>query len=216
MKRFSHRTQGAIAIGLCMVAGFVDAVGYLRSEVFVANMTGNTVLIGIALAKQEWAAGSLRVATVTVFFGSAVAGRLLLSVTSGKQWAPLLIEAMLLALAAITPGGDQSWVLMLAAAMGIQATAVTQFGGVAVSTVVVTSAIARVAERVADFAHRGGKPDSDVARLQARLQAAAWAGYCVGAAFATWVIHLFDSRASLLLPASLLAALALLLATRPD
>jgi uncharacterized membrane protein YoaK (UPF0700 family) len=216
MKRFSHRTQVAVAIALCMVAGFVDAVGFLRSEVFVANMTGNTVLIGIALAKQEWAATSLRVATVAVFFGSAVSGRLLLSVTAGKQWAPLLIEALLLALAGLTPAGDRSWVLILAAAMGIQATAVTQFGGVAVSTVVVTSAIARVAERVADFAHKGRRAEADSSPFLGRLQAAAWAGYCAGAAAATGALLMFDSRFALLVPAALLGALAFMLAARRD
>jgi uncharacterized membrane protein YoaK (UPF0700 family) len=179
-------------------------------------MTGNTVLIGIAVAKQEWAAGSLRVATVAVFFGSAVAGRLLLSVTSGRQWAPLLIEALLLTLSAVMPSGDRSWVLMLAAAMGLQATAVTQFGGVAVSTVVVTSGIARLAERVADLAHRGRQADTDISRRQGRLQSAAWAGYCAGAAAATGALLLLDSRASLLLPAALLGALACVLAMRPD
>ena len=39
---------------LCAAAGFADAVGYVNSGVFAANMTGNTVLAGLALAGGHW------------------------------------------------------------------------------------------------------------------------------------------------------------------
>lgn len=45
------RLRAAIGLGLTMVAGFVDAFGYLTLQhVYVANMSGNTVTTGIALA----------------------------------------------------------------------------------------------------------------------------------------------------------------------
>src|SRR4029077_5907598 len=39
---------------LCAAAGFADAVGYVNSGVFAANMPGNTVLAGLALAGGRW------------------------------------------------------------------------------------------------------------------------------------------------------------------
>jgi uncharacterized membrane protein YoaK (UPF0700 family) len=41
---------------LCAVAGSVDAVAYLRcGQLFVANMTGNTLLLAISLLQRETA-----------------------------------------------------------------------------------------------------------------------------------------------------------------
>ena len=48
----AHEARGATL--LAWVAGFVDAVGYLAlGRLFVANMTGNTVVAVTDLARQE-------------------------------------------------------------------------------------------------------------------------------------------------------------------
>ena len=42
-----------LLLGLTWAAGFVDAVSYLGlGNVFTANMTGNTMLLGIALVEE--------------------------------------------------------------------------------------------------------------------------------------------------------------------
>ena len=44
------RSRDAMLTSLSLAAGCVDAVGYLGlGQVFVANMTGNTVLLGLAI-----------------------------------------------------------------------------------------------------------------------------------------------------------------------
>jgi uncharacterized membrane protein YoaK (UPF0700 family) len=61
---------------LSLAAGCVDAVGYLGlGQIFVANMTGNTVLLGLALGQAE-ARAALRavVALVGFIVGVAVLG----------------------------------------------------------------------------------------------------------------------------------------------
>jgi uncharacterized membrane protein YoaK (UPF0700 family) len=210
MKRVSTGGQAAIVILLCAVAGFVDAFAYLESDVFVANMTGNTVLVGIAIARQQWAPLWFRLGTVAVFFVGAMLGRMLLTVTAGRQWAPLLAEALLVGIAcvALPPGGQA---LALAAAMGVQATAVTRVGAMAINTVVVTSAIARVAERAADH-FRPHPAASAATALQWRIQGAAWFGYFGGAALgalaAKW-------SWALLVPAAALGLMALMLLRAP-
>ena len=53
MSKTSPERQIVQATGLTIVAGMADAVGYITmGGVFAANMTGNTVLAGIAV----WAA----------------------------------------------------------------------------------------------------------------------------------------------------------------
>ena len=213
MNRFGPRSQGIVATTLCTIAGFVDAIAYLKSDVFVANMTGNTVLIGIALARQDWAISAFRIAAVASFFLGAVAGRMLLSAIARRPWVPLLAEAALVAAAVAVPTHHWLWTSLLATAMGVQATALTRFGGISINTVVVTGAIARVAEHVAEVilgTASGKKGRADA--LQGGLQAGAWAAYGAGAVAATWAAGF---AAALWLPASCIVVLAIVLAT-PD
>ena len=45
------KTKTSLLLTLAFAAGYVDALGYLGlGGVFTANMTGNTVLLGILLA----------------------------------------------------------------------------------------------------------------------------------------------------------------------
>ena len=50
--------RDALLLILTWAAGNVDAIGYLALGcVFTANMTGNTVLLGLHLAQEQGAAG---------------------------------------------------------------------------------------------------------------------------------------------------------------
>ncbi len=43
-------TRNALVVLLAIVAGFSDALGYVGlGRVFTANMTGNTILLGLAI-----------------------------------------------------------------------------------------------------------------------------------------------------------------------
>ena len=64
--------------------------------------------------------------------------------------------------------------------MGLQASAITQFGGAAVSTVVVTSTLARIAEATLDRVV-ADRPAAAVDRRHRALLALTWIGYLVGA-----------------------------------
>src|SRR5215207_9971531 len=64
----------AMLVLLSATAGCVDAVSYLGlGHIFTANMTGNTVLLGLSLGQTDWQ-GALRsgVALVGFIFGVAV------------------------------------------------------------------------------------------------------------------------------------------------
>lgn len=46
-----------LVVLLAATSGYIDAVNYLHlGHVFTSNMTGNTVLLGIALGQAQWLA----------------------------------------------------------------------------------------------------------------------------------------------------------------
>ena len=135
---------------LCLACGIVDAVGYLRQGIFAANMTGNTVLLGLALAQWQRDRALDRIIPLLVFFPGAMLSRLLLVRTGRQPWIPLLLGAALIVVALAVMPDSKVFLSLITFAMGVQSTAITQFAGVTLSTVVVTSTMARIAEALAD------------------------------------------------------------------
>jgi uncharacterized membrane protein YoaK (UPF0700 family) len=178
----AQREQIICCMLLCVACGIVDAMGFLRHGIFAANMTGNTVLLGISVADLQWARALDRATPLLVFFVGAMSARLLLTHLGRRAWVPLLLEAALLVMAlALLP--DSKWSLsLITLAMGIQSTAVTQFAGVTLSTVVVTSTMARISEA---FADRLGAPRREPAPASAPpslpLYLLTWGCYLAGA-----------------------------------
>src|ERR1700722_10341767 len=90
----------ARAASLCLVAGFVDAVGYTElGGVFAANMTGNSVLFAVAAVRGEGARAASYAATLAAFLMAAIIGSVLRR-TSGRSATPLLAAVVLLTFAA--------------------------------------------------------------------------------------------------------------------
>ncbi len=163
----------ALLAGTC---GMADAVGFVSSGVFAANMTGNTVLVGLALAGQDWLLAGERALTLVTFFAGAMLGRRLGLLA--RPWMPLLLEALLVGVAALPWPGVMAPVWIIALAMGVQASAFTAFRGVAVSTIVITSSIAHLAEDTQDSLH--GRPPPPSGWLLAQI----WVAYGAGAVLA--------------------------------
>ncbi len=181
--------ETSIAVALCIACGAVDALGFLQAGVFAANMTGNTVLTAISLAELDFVTALDRAMTVLTFFLGAMLGRLFLHTSNSQPWFPLAIEALLICFAAVMDPRHPHTVWVLASAMGIQATAMTKFRGATVSTIVLTSTMARLAESALDFCAR------KVARakkhgLPTGLLAATWAAYAFGAIVAVVLLRL--------------------------
>ena len=186
---------------LTVIAGIADAVGYITmGGVFAANMTGNTVLAGIALAEGHTVQAGLLLAPLMAFFVGAMLAYLLLRLWH-NQTIPLLIETLLIAVVALVPMDIEPAVFVLALAMGVQANAVTHFGGAAISTVVVTSTLARTAEAALDLVWPTEKP-APLSAPKPRLFALTWTGYLVGAVAGALLLHVMPWP--LLVPAALL------------
>lgn len=165
---------------MAAACGIADAVGFVHTGIFAANMTGNTVLAALSIANQDWPLALDRVVTLAIFFGGAMAGRSLQRRWPHASWLPLLFEALLIAVAAFVDPARTSAIWLVAAAMGIQATAVTRVRGLSISTVVVTSTMARLAENAVD-ALAGDPRSEESGRNAPGGLALAWSSYAVGA-----------------------------------
>ena len=186
---------------LTIVAGMADAVGYITmGSVFAANMTGNTVLAGIAVAQGHWLDAWRHLAPLIAFFAGAMISRLLLRLLRAPT-ASLIVEAALLAVVGFLPVGPEVAVLIVAASMGVQASAITHFAGSAVSTVVVTSTLSRAADAALDRLWPGDDraPPGVTNR---RLLALTWIGYLIGAVIGALLVPILPYP--LLVPAALL------------
>ncbi len=138
-------------------AGTVDAIGYLGlGRVFTANMTGNTVLLGLHLG-QEQGAAALRAVVALVGFGiGLVVGALIVERTRSKDpWpravtAAFALEAVMLGVFAIGISltvrvrevvEAQALIALSAIAMGIQSAAVRRLNVPGIATTYVTGTL---------------------------------------------------------------------------
>jgi uncharacterized membrane protein YoaK (UPF0700 family) len=196
-------------LALTFVTGLVDAASYLLlGHVFVANMTGNVLFLGFALAGTGgFSLPSVLLALAAFSVGAAVGGRV--TVASNHRGVALFVvaameTALLAAAAAIgvavqTPVGG--WVLygligLMAVAMGARNAVVRWLAVPDMTTTVLTMTLTGIA---ADAGTGGGATSRMRPRLLAVL--AMLAGGLVGALF---VLH-WTTKA-LLLPLVVLLA----------
>jgi uncharacterized membrane protein YoaK (UPF0700 family) len=169
-----HRPTRQAAVALAAVAGFVDAHLYLHlTPVFVANMSGNLIRLGMYATKPQWPE-AIRAGVAVVTF---VAGVVLATRHHERQRragraprpdALLVIEAALIVLVSILIAvghlrfdagvriADMPVLAIAAFAMGIQASAMRRVGEVAVATTFETGTIVRIGERLVFRARREG------------------------------------------------------------
>jgi uncharacterized membrane protein YoaK (UPF0700 family) len=175
-------------------------------------MTGNTVLAGISLAEGKWDIALERGMTLAAFCVGVLLASLVLRLARGRNAVPLIGEALLvLASAFIEPRAGLSLGL-IAAAMGMQAVAVTRFRSVVASTVVVTTTMARLCEFGLTWCLARPEARAAASKIAPSLLAAIWACYGLGAIVAARVMPL--TAHPLFLAAATLAIVALLIAIK--
>jgi uncharacterized membrane protein YoaK (UPF0700 family) len=160
------RTSPVLAVLLAMVAGFVDAHLYLHlTPVFVANMSGNLIRIGMFSTGSHWPE-AVRAAVAVAAFLTGVLSAAFLNrrrVRGGREARAatlLLVESALIVLASVwlvladlgfsrsVRFADLPLVALAAIAMGVQTEAMRRTGQLAVITTFETGTIVRVGERV--------------------------------------------------------------------
>ncbi|MBV8537630.1 MAG: DUF1275 domain-containing protein [Alphaproteobacteria bacterium] len=131
---------------LCLIAGYVDAIGYLDyAHVFAANMTGNTVLLSISIAQGELPRVVTYALTLAAFLAGALAAEGFKRARV-RPTVPLLLSGLPL-IAVYALDLQDNWALaVLALGMGLQGGAVARFANVNVQTVVITGTMLKLAE----------------------------------------------------------------------
>ena len=188
------RVLPALLLALTAVTGFVDAVSYLAlGHVFTANMTGNVVFLGFAMATAPGLSIARSGAALGAFvIGAIIGGRLAARMGSGPRhrWmsAGFAIEAaLLLAAAALAAGaGDDllrdpqplyGLIALTGLAMGVRNAVVRKVAERDLTTTVLTLTITGIA---ADSSlARGANPGwtrrgASVAAMFAGAAAGAW------------------------------------------
>jgi uncharacterized membrane protein YoaK (UPF0700 family) len=159
-----HGPLPALMLVLTVLTGVVDAVSILSlGRVFVANMTGNVVFVGFALAGASGFSLAASLSALAGFLVGAAAGgavserlrshrgRLTTAVTTGEL---VLVLAALIVAASTGPhygaGARNGIAALLASAMGAQNAAVRQLKVFDLTTTVLTMTLTGIA---ADLRH---------------------------------------------------------------
>jgi len=198
---------------LCLVAGMVDAYGYMTlGHVFAANMTGNTVLLAIAAVEGRLSESLNYVLTLCAFGVGAVFGAVLKR-ASGKVYMPLLLASILLAAISFTGLDRPAMLALIAIVMGLQATSISKFGDTNLQTIVVTGPMVRLVEGLVDLLWPGGGHKARAAADSSSHNGLAWIAYGLGAALGAATVGMGGTPLILLVPALLLLFAALELAS---
>jgi uncharacterized membrane protein YoaK (UPF0700 family) len=142
-------------VGLTVVTRLVDAFSYLAlGHVFVANMTGNIVILALALAGAPgFSAGTSLAALAAFWVGAALGGRLAVRLAdhrgrhlsqATRAQAVFMAVAVVLAVISgdpVTTGWRYPLVVVLALAMGVQNTTARHLAVPDLTTTVLTLTI---------------------------------------------------------------------------
>jgi len=163
----AHGPLGPVLISMTVVTGLVDAFSYLvLGHVFVANMTGNVVLLGFALAGAPGFSVAASVVALLAFAAGALLGgrfaarygdhRGRLHSSAAATQAVFLAVAIILAVLTRSPvhgGYRYALITALALSMGIQNAAARKIAVPDLTTTVLTLTITGIA---ADSSLAGG------------------------------------------------------------
>jgi uncharacterized membrane protein YoaK (UPF0700 family) len=180
----------AILVGLTFSSGLVDALSFLgMGHVFVANMTGNVVFLGFAVAGASGLSESASLAALAAFLvGALVGGRIgaslsgrrraWLVLTSGIQAVLVVVAAAASAAGALSPVGGTRLVIvvLLGLGMGVQNATARRLAVPDLTTTVLTLTLTGMA---ADSIPAGGDSPRPLRRLSAVV--AMFAGALAGA-----------------------------------
>jgi uncharacterized membrane protein YoaK (UPF0700 family) len=230
------RSRDAMLTSLSLAAGCVDAVGYLGlGQVFVANMTGNTVLLGLAIGQAN-VRGVLHAGTALAGFvlGVAAGAAIVERDPERTSWTPTVTAALglecviLVAFAAgwLLDGSEPSSVAvylliaLAALAMGVQSAAVRRLQVADVSTTYITGTLTSLTARTVRWL-RSASPERAEDRIILTepserglpLTADVWLAYGVGAIIGG-AAELLWEPAALLLPVAAVAGVVVLMAAR--
>lgn len=213
----------AVILALSSAAGALDAIGYFElGRIFVANMTGNTVLGAGMMLGGKWAEAGRHLAAVVTFLLGVIAVRFVVARVApsrpGSLPARRRIAACLIASAGLVMVGTilagrlgDALVPLFAFCLGAQNAVLTRWDSATFNTSFITGNLEKLGESVTQLGKPGAAPD-DKPRFQAAISGAIWLSYFFGAAAGAGLTREFHTNA-FILPVLLLVGAAALVAT---
>jgi uncharacterized membrane protein YoaK (UPF0700 family) len=205
----TSRRNLMLACALSALAGYVDGIGFLHlGGLFVSFMSGNSTRMGVNLAAGNWSAAAEAMSLIVLFvLGAACGSLIVLGRGRHSQSRLLLIEALLLATAALlyTLGLDRLAIAGIVLAMGLENAVFQIEGGSGLGLTYVTGALVKVGQLIA-AALTGGDRFAWVPNLL--LWAALVCGSVLGALAYHWI-----NLAAIWFAAAVALALSALVAT---
>jgi uncharacterized membrane protein YoaK (UPF0700 family) len=182
------RRNLALACALSAMAGYVDGIGFLHlGGLFVSFMSGNSTRLGVSLAQAHWSNAAEAIGLIFLFVTGAACGSLIvLGRGANRQPWVLLVEAMLLTLAALgyAFGLSNVAVVAMVLAMGLENAVFQIDGGAGLGLTYITGALVKVGQ-LAAAALTGGERWAWLPNLL--LWAALVAGAVCGASAYHWI-----------------------------
>ncbi len=209
-----------LAATACAIAGSIDAIAYLLfGKIFIANLTGNTVLFAGSLLARDWKQAGLRLGVVIAFGAGVLAAHALLRRLAGGRdrrikLTALGIEFVFLITLALVPHPHFLQVVLLivlAFAMGLQNDAFRSIGRIKLNTSFVTGDIEKLGTAIAESQIPG---KSQEAGSKAVVFFSVWIAYAMGALLGAFGALQFPDKA-LWIPAGLTILAAVLVLKSP-
>ncbi len=198
---------------LAATAGGIDAISYLAmGEVFTAAMTGNTVLLGIALGQGEGLTALRSAMALLGFMVGAVLGAAIVGsdAAAGRTRAvgiALAVEAAILVAILVIwhlAGGHMDGagldllVAVTGVTMGLQSVAVNRMRVAGIATTYITGTLTHLAMRFVDALHSKAPAAPAPAKpADAWLPAGVWLAYGLGAVVAGLIKLMWPETAAL-------------------
>lgn len=213
--------RNTLLLLLAGTAGYVDALCYLALKVFPANMTGNTVLLGIALVQRDAQATLHSGLALAGFVAGAAAGAWIVERDERAHVWPRAVTVALALEGAVLVAFAGGWwwaadhafsnpavrwalISVAAAAMGMQSAAARRLDVSGISTTFITGTLTSLVGRLVAVARRGTAAVQDPGHGMGLL--AVWLIYAGGAAIAAASPR--GQLAALVFPAALIAVVA--------
>jgi uncharacterized membrane protein YoaK (UPF0700 family) len=201
------RVERRLAVSLALIAGYVDAYGIVALGVYVSFMSGNTTQTGAHIGQGHFVTAVPSALAIMFFVIGNFAGASLTHSGLRRPRPALLgvVASLLAVIIGFTSLGSlnaEVAIAVVALAMGMMNTTLSQVGGETVSLTFVTGDLARIARHLAMAVMRapvqGARGSWDTHLYRALIVARVWGGFLTGALlsgaatprFGVWVLLL--------------------------
>lgn len=209
-------TPGLGAV-LAMIAGYVDAYGYITYRTFVSFMSGNTTVAGMRLGEGHWSTALPPLVAIVAFvtggaIGSAVRHAREPQARRFEFAAVAVIWIFVIAITSVDALSNMFPTAAMSLSMGILNLSVARIGSESISITLVTGTLSKIGSHLALALPRAavtGATPANPHGLRAVQLARIWSTFLIGAILAAVATPRLGAW-TLALPAAILLLLALL------